>query len=133
MSIDVPTLFEQPPLSPTVVTNSAVKRVHDNADPLWLENALTAVRYCATTHREFTTDDVWAYLISIGQDKQREPRALGAVMRQAKTLGIIEVTDRTRVSERVVCHQNPKRVWRSPTVEFFIQPTKGLSSEKVHD
>ena len=113
MSLNFPTLFEQPPPSPAVVTNSAVKRVRNNADPVWMGHALNGVRYCATKHREFTTDDVWAYLQAIGQDKNREPRALGAVMRQAKTLGIIEVTDRTRVSERVVCHQNPKRVWRS--------------------
>jgi hypothetical protein len=48
-----------------------------------------------------------------GHDAPHEPRALGALMREAARNGLIEATDRVRPSERPQCHMNPKRVWRS--------------------
>lgn len=45
--------------------------------------------------------------------RTHEPRALGALMREAARAGDIEATDAWALSERVACHRRPLRVWRS--------------------
>jgi hypothetical protein len=75
---------------------------------MWVEAALDAVKYVAETAREFTSDDLWDHIT-----QPREPRALGAVMRNAQKLGYIKATDRWTPSERVECHGRPVRVWAS--------------------
>ena len=92
---------------------AAIKRVGENADPMWFIVALAAVLECAQTAEEFTTDRVWALLARRGVRDTAEPRAMGAVMRQAATDGLIVATDRTRKSARPDCHRRPVRVWRS--------------------
>lgn len=89
------------------VTDAAIRRVRGNADTDWLERAHRLVRVVAATLGEFTTDDLWAR----GLDQPREPRALGAVMREAQRAGVCRPTDRYRRSNRVECHTRPLRVW----------------------
>lgn len=86
----------------------AIEQVEGNADDEWLADARAVVRRLAETHPEFTTDDVWRSLAST-----REPRALGAVMRQAAAEGIVENTHQTVPSTRPECHARPVTVWRS--------------------
>lgn len=94
--------------------DDAMARVDAHANQIWKDTALRAVAHLARYQDEMTTDDVWESLEThyphLGT---HEPRALGPVMRRAATLGIIERTDRTRDSDRAVCHRNPKRIWAS--------------------
>jgi len=76
----------------------------------WQVEALTAIRQVARTQPELTTDDVWR---ALGRDPDVEGRAMGAAMRQAAKLGLIERTDRTTKSARVACHRRDLRVWVS--------------------
>lgn len=84
----------------------AITRAGDNADPEWFAEALRIVCQLAVVYPEFTTDSVWERL-----GTTREPRALGAVMRQAAASGVIAKTDRVRPSTRVKCHGRPVAVW----------------------
>lgn len=90
-------------------TNEAVRRVAANADPAWMTEARSTIRAMAFQRRYFTTDDLW----SAGLRQPHEPRALGAVMREAARAGICEPTDRYQRSNRPACHTRPLRVWRS--------------------
>jgi hypothetical protein len=112
MGGNVTTLFDLPPLDPRVVTNAAVKRVERHADPDWMVTALEAVRVVCLHSTEFTSDDVWKLLDLAGAKRPHEARAFGAVMRRAKTEGLIEPTERFIPSKRVELHQSPRRVWR---------------------
>lgn len=76
----------------------------------WQVEALNAIRNVATSRPELTTDDVWR---ALGRDPEVEGRAMGAAMRHAAKLGLIERTDRTVRSMRVACHRRDLRVWRS--------------------
>ena len=76
----------------------------------WQVEALTAIRNVAASKPELTTDDVWR---ALGRDPEVEGRAMGAAMRQAAKLGLIERTDRTVRSVRVACHRRDLRIWRS--------------------
>lgn len=93
--------------------DEAIAIVDAHTQPEWKKAALDAVETLAHQMSDLTTDDVWHYLNLHDIAEVREPRALGVVMRQAQRLGMIEATDRTRRSDRPVCHANPKRVWRS--------------------
>jgi hypothetical protein len=94
-------------------TNEAIERVEQNTDPNWAHDAQRAISYLARSRPEFTTDDVWEFLHRHGVNAPHEPRALGALMRNAARAGLIKPTDRVRPSDRPECHRNPKRVWRS--------------------
>lgn len=87
----------------------AIDRVERHARAAWLEAALGTVRQLAVERPTLTTDDVWLALGSA----PREPRALGAVMRKAEGLELIEPTNQWALSTRVACHRRPLRVWRS--------------------
>lgn len=87
----------------------AIDQVERAADPDWKATALAAVLQLARSRPELTTDDVWA----IAPCTTEEPRALGAIMRQAEALGAIKATERWIQSDRVACHRRPLRVWRS--------------------
>lgn len=86
----------------------AITRSGDNADPEWFAEALRIVCQLAVVLPDFTADAVWERL-----GTTREPRALGAVMRQAAASGVIVKTDRVRPSRRVECHGRPMAVWTS--------------------
>lgn len=94
------------------VTDKAIARAWKHADPLWLETATQVVESLASQMKEFTTDDVWSEL-RVLDVSTHEPRALGAVMKQAKKDGIIIATDRFVASSRVSNHGGNIRVWKS--------------------
>lgn len=86
----------------------ALKRVAANAPPEWVESARRALsRIVAAGPWQFTTDQVWAQC----ETKPPEPRALGAVMRDAAKAGLIRKTDRVVPSNRPECHRRPVAVW----------------------
>jgi hypothetical protein len=92
--------------------DEALARVEANADPEWKARTLDAIRWLCRTQREITTDDVWLYLRQHDIAAPHEPRALGAVMNQARNRGWIAATDRVINSSRPECHRRPVRVWQ---------------------
>jgi hypothetical protein len=76
----------------------------------WQVDALNAIRSLAATQPSLTTDDVWR---ALGRDPDVEGRAMGAAMRSAAKLGLVQKTERTTKSVRVSCHRRDLRVWRS--------------------
>jgi hypothetical protein len=91
--------------------DAAIARV-GAASVAFVGAASIVVTDLARSLAEFTTDDVWDALAGCSLEV-REPRALGAVMRDMQRLGVIAPTDRYRPSARVACHARPVRVWRS--------------------
>ena len=90
--------------------DAAIDQVEAHADAEWKRHALEAVARLARERRRFTTDDVWAVMGKVGT---HEPRAMGAVMRQAFRLGLVRGTEDYVKSKRVACHGRPLRVWES--------------------
>lgn len=84
----------------------AIRQAGENAPADWLIEAFGTVRLLAETQAKFTADDVWRMV-----GAPPEPRALGAIMRQAKREQLCEPTDMFVTSERR--HGAPIRVWRS--------------------
>jgi hypothetical protein len=89
--------------------DAAIAQVYAASDERWRKHCLEVIAQLAQHKREFTTDDVWEML----DLRPREPRALGAMMREAASRRIVSATDRYRNSERPACHARPVRVWRS--------------------
>lgn len=97
----------QPKPTGEELRDRALARVRDAAPPEWVESAWCAIRLLCGCKSFFTTDEVW----SICGTKPPEPRALGAVMREAATKGMIRKTDRVQPSVRPECHRRPVAVW----------------------
>lgn len=104
--------------------DNQIETVGQNADPEWMRAAYAAVIRVARRQTRFTTDDVWlelhnASVASWGatgvwvQPATHDHRAMGAVMRKAKKVGVCEPTGGYQPSTRDVCHGRPVRVWRS--------------------
>ena len=106
-----PSLFDA--LKGIEARDTALEAVEDHANPAWKEHAETAIRFLARSRQTFTTDDVWEHLHQRGHEFPHEPRALGALMRNAAHAGLIVATDRVIPSQRPECHRRPIRVWRS--------------------
>jgi len=84
----------------------AIATVDDAASEAWKEAALAAVRYVCERRAQFTTDAVWFVLDRAATDSPSEPRAMGAIMRQAVSAGwCAPVPD--------PCHRRPLQVWES--------------------
>lgn len=92
--------------------DAAIAEAEAHADERWFAQALAVVRVLAHRGEPFTTDDVWARLDRMGTSTH-EPRAMGAVMRRAKTAGLCQPTDEYRPSVRPEHHRGPVRVWVS--------------------
>ena len=88
-------------------TRAAIDRAQANASDLWFRGAMNAVRYLVAQRRPFTTDDVWSHV----EGQTHEPRAMGAVMRQAQRDGLIKPSGEYRKSLRPECHRRPIQVW----------------------
>lgn len=86
--------------------DEALAQVEENADPEWLDRARAVVLALAAKRGDFTADDVWIHLPAT-----REPRALGAVMRQLADEGRIIKTETFRPSTRPERHAGPMAVW----------------------
>jgi hypothetical protein len=111
-------MTEQPTIPGLAERDEALERVERNADDEWKQAAIDAVRWLAQRRTAFTTDAVWHVMRRDYQDAHtHEPRALGATMRKAAGLGLVEPTDEHRLSTNPDCHRRPKRVWRSLIME----------------
>ena len=110
-------VFVQPPLfdpqEGARLRDEGIERAGGAAPVLAVADALWAVCYVARHRATFTTDHVWAVLEAIDAPSFPEPRALGAVMRDAQREGWIAATDDYDLSKRKVCHRRPLRIWRS--------------------
>ena len=98
----------QPKPTGEELRDRALARVRDAAPPEWVASAQEAIRRIVQYGPcQFTTDEVWLLCAS----KPPEPRALGAVMRDAAKAGLIRKTDRVQPSVRPECHRRPVAVW----------------------
>lgn len=105
-----PSLFDA--AAADTARDQALARVEANADQDWKDRARAVIQELARTRVYFTTDDVWQELAK--QDVEtHEPRAIGALMRQAAADHLIAPTNRYEPSARPACHGRPVRVWRS--------------------
>jgi hypothetical protein len=92
------------------LANAAIAQVEEAADPDWKQAAAEAIEQVARERDFFTTDHVW---MELGPSGTHEPRAMGAMIRQAAAAGVCRITDRTTKSARPCCHRRPLRVWES--------------------
>lgn len=90
--------------------DNKIESVAANAASGWCDAAYKAVITVAARRSQFTTDDVWAELQA---PPTHDHRAMGAVMRRAKSEKVCEPTGEYRTSVREVAHGRPVRVWRS--------------------
>lgn len=91
--------------------DKAIDQVGAHADPRWVATVYSIITELAFKGEGFTTDQVWDVLDRSGIESPDEPRALGAVFRQACQDGLIRATGEYRPSARPVCHASPKRIW----------------------
>lgn len=88
-----------------------IQRAYGNADVHWKKAASMALRQVASRKARFTTDDIYA-VMPLGLSTY-EPRAMGGVVRQAKSEGIIASTGEYQLSGREVNHSRPISIWQS--------------------
>lgn len=91
--------------------DAAIDRVKAAAPLPWVRTALAVVRQVASRGEAFTADEVWVRLEDMDVGPPPEPRAMGAVFRQAVREGYVVATDRVRPTGRVRAHRRPVRVW----------------------
>lgn len=91
--------------------DAGIQQASDGSSLWWKDRAMEAIRHCAATLAEFTTDDVWRAMGDI-QGNGPDGRAMGAVMLKAQREGIAVPTERFRNSEQVSNHGRPKRLWQ---------------------
>ena len=96
----------------TAARDHAIDRVEAAADDRWKQEAHLAIRKIGRLSETFTTDDVWAAMPADVR-AEVEPRAMGAIMRQAASEGVCVALGQWKPSTRVACHRRPLRVWRS--------------------
>lgn len=94
---------------------TALEKVADAADQEWMKAAEARVRYLCQTRVEWTGDDVWDGLQNV---HTKEPRALGAVIRQAAKDGWCIPTERYQKSRRPESHRRPLQVWESRLIHL---------------
>lgn len=88
--VELDLFVEPPPRVDAVreVREAAIDTAEAGADREWKKAALAAVRRLAARGRPFSTAHVWT---EMGEAAPvREPRAMGAVIRMAYTVGIIQ-------------------------------------------
>ncbi|QNK82575.1 hypothetical protein [Nakamurella sp. PAMC28650] len=101
--------------TPTESTAEAIDRAAAHASAIWMHEATKIVIKLGQGSTSFTTDQVHAELSKMDVATP-EPRALGAVIRQAIRDGFIVLTGEYRKSARRVCHKRPMAVYR-PAVQ----------------
>lgn len=107
--MNAPTLFDFDQHDP-------VETAGRNADPEWVTTAHRVIQELADRGEHFTADDVWELLDARQVTPTHEPRALGAVLRAAKSSGLIRPTAAYLPSRRPECHGRPVRVWQPQEV-----------------
>lgn len=85
----------------------AIDKVERHAPADWLRRTYRLIEDM-TRGRTFTTDDLWA---ALGPDVPHEPRAMGAVIRDARLRALITPTGAYKKSSRPECHARPILVW----------------------
>jgi hypothetical protein len=101
------------PATARAETTRAIDAARDHADAEWYKSAYAAGVHLCRTQRFWIVDDLQAILAAGGLGQPREPRAIGAVVRQLRIDGLCEGTDTYKPSARKGCHQNPRRTWKS--------------------
>jgi hypothetical protein len=92
----------------------SILQVHLNANAEWERYALACIAVVASTHSDFTADEVAEQMArKTDAPKTHEPRAMGAVMLKAAAEGLIDSTEEFKASTRSSTHNSPRRVWRS--------------------
>ena len=99
-------------IAATEAKEQAIAQVATSTDPKWFAECYRIVVATATNTNDFTTDDIWQALADARLPTPHEPRAIGAVLRQVASDGLICPTDTYQPSARVACHARPVRVWR---------------------
>lgn len=84
----------------------AIARADEHAAPDWKTAARAAVRWCASHHATFTTDEVLARLDATGAPRTHNPSALGPVMLRAARDGLIAKTGDMRPSRLARRHRD---------------------------
>lgn len=94
---------------------AGIAQAEAGAPAVAMADALEAVEYVAGRRPRFTTDHVWARLLEMGAVSFPEPRAMGAVMRQAEQQGWAAQTRPQQYvqSRRRACHRRPLLIWVS--------------------
>lgn len=73
----------------------------------------SAISWAARSLREFTSDEVHAWLDHQGITELAHPNAMGAALLVAARAGVIENTGRVRKSQRTGAHRRAVAIWRS--------------------
>lgn len=89
-----------------------MEAAYQYADLDWKQIASKALRQCAETMPEFTTDDMWELINKTGITTS-ENRAMGAIMQSASRAGMIKATPHFIPSKRLSKHKSPTRLWQS--------------------
>lgn len=108
-----PTLFDTP-ADIEEATNDGIDAAAQHANAEWKTAVLGGISWIAQRMPEFTSDHVHQYMAKHHPDLEtHDTRAIGGIMRIAKTQGWIEPTGRYEKSRRKEAHSNPKAVWKS--------------------
>lgn len=89
-----------------------INNITNGKDSAWVRNALRVLRKVGPTYGTFTTCDIWNTLDAYEIAPPDEPRAMAAVVRQAKSNGWIKASNNWKKSTRSSNHGRPVRVWR---------------------
>jgi hypothetical protein len=104
-----------PQLDVFTAIQQGMQDAEEGASLAWLRLAAQCVETCARTLPRFTTDDVWAALQASGRDileTERNPSAIGVVMRAAQRAGTIRKVPGAVTSARPSRHGQLLRVWQ---------------------
>jgi len=92
--------------------DEALERVEANAAAAWRASALRVIHRLALERDDFTADDVWEALDTVGNHTP-ERRALGPLMQRAASRGWIRPTAMYRPTSRPEAPHRPVKAWAS--------------------
>lgn len=95
-------------------TDRAVHYAGAFAEPEWYRAAEYALEVLIRRGNNFTTDELHKELQNY-EVSTHEPRALGAIIRQASKNGLIRSTGQFKKSTRPECHRRPVSIWAVTT------------------
>ena len=110
-STDQRSIFD--PVQGEILRERAIRQVDKNADADAKAELLKIGRYVAGQRSLFTTDAIRYIYEKQGTTTMREPRLLGAIMRQLHKEGVCEPTATIHQSTWAKNHRRPLRVWKS--------------------
>jgi hypothetical protein len=84
----------------------------------WLARGLAAVSRLARRQRVFSADDVW---FALGEDRPKEPRAMGPVLQAAAKAGLIRQAGVVK-SERASRSRGYVTRWESLILQGRVEP-----------